>query len=328
MKPLALALAAVVGLTCVPPAAAQPAPRVARIGFVAAVPPDFTPARPYFEAFVRRLREHGWIEKKNVVIDRRHLIGADRSAAEIVAELLRLTPDVLVVATTEAALAAKRASATIPIVAVNPADPVGTGLVASLARPGGNVTGMSFIGTELAGKQLELLREAIPGLARVAVFANPANASHPARIEEAEAVARALKLQLDVLQVGTPQQLDAGFGVAVRRRAQAVLVLIDPLLGRHQRRIAELAVEAKLPALYGLREFVEAGGLMAYGPDFVAMYRRAADYTDKILRGAKPADLPVEQVSRFELVINAKTAEALGITIPPSLAVRADHIIR
>jgi putative ABC transport system substrate-binding protein len=209
-----------------------------------------------------------------------------------------------------------------------PSDPVATGLVSSLARPGGNITGLSFVGTELAGKQVELLREAVPGLTRLAVLANPTNASHSPRTQEIAEVARALKLQSDVQEAKTSAELPEAFARMARRRPGAVIVLADPLFVREASHLVRLAAEQRLPVMYGLREIVEAGGLMAYGANFADLFRRAATYVDKILRGAHPADLPVEQASKFEFVINLKTAKALGLTIPQSLLLRADHVIQ
>jgi putative ABC transport system substrate-binding protein len=242
-------------------------------------------------------------------------------------ELVRARVDVIVVSSTLTALATKQATTTVPVVMTVPSDPVATGLVSSLARPGGNITGLSFVGTELAGKQVEVLREAVPGLTRLAVLANPTNASHSPRTQEIAEVARALKLQSDVQEAKTSAELPAAFARMARRRPGAVIVLADPLFVREASHLVRLAADQRLPVMYGLREIVEAGGLMAYGANFADLFRRAATYVDKILRGARPADLPVEQASKFELVINLKTAKALGLTIPQSLLLRADHVI-
>jgi len=243
-------------------------------------------------------------------------------------ELVRLRVDVIVVASTLTALAAKQATTTVPIVVTVPGDPVAAGLVTSLARPGGNVTGLSFVGTELAGKQVELLKEAVPGLARLGVLANPTNASHPLRTKEIAEVARALKLQIDVREARTQGEIPGAFAAMAKRRPGAAIVLADALFVRETGNIVRLAAEQRLPVMYGLREVVVAGGLMSYGASFTDLFRRAATYVDKILKGAKPADLPVEQASKFELVINLKTAKALGLTIPHSLLLRADEVIQ
>jgi putative ABC transport system substrate-binding protein len=233
-----------------------------------------------------------------------------------------------VVSSTLTALAAKQATSVVPIVVTVPADPVATGLVASLARPGGNVTGLSFVGTELAGKQVELLKEAVPGLGRVAVLANPGNASHVLRTKEIAEVARALKIQSDVVEASTPRGVQEAFAAMAKRRPGAAIVLADPLFFREAHTLVRLAAEQRLPVMYGLREAVVSGGLISYGASFSDLFRRAATYVDKILRGASPSELPVEQASKFELVINLKTAKALGLTIPQALLTRADEVIQ
>jgi putative ABC transport system substrate-binding protein len=251
------------------------------------------------------------MEHQNIVIERRYTEQRKEAALAVAEELVRLRVDVIVVASTLTALAAKQATTTVPIVVTVPGDPVAAGLVTSLARPGGNVTGLSFVGTELAGKQVELLKEAVPGLARLGVLANPTNASHPLRTKEIAEVARA-----------------RAFAAMAKRRPGAAIVLADALFVRETGNLVRLAAEQRPPVMYGLREVVVAGGLMSYGASFTDLFRRAATYVDKILKGAKPADLPVEQASKFELVVNLKTAKALGRTIPQSLLVRADEIIR
>jgi putative ABC transport system substrate-binding protein len=208
------------------------------------------------------------------------------------------------------------------------ADPVGTGFVASLARPGGNITGLSMMAPELAGKRLELLRETTPRISRVAVLRNPANPATALSLSETQAAARVLGVQLQLLEVRTPEELDGALGAAARDRADALIVLPDPMLLTHRRRIADLAAKSRLPAIYYERDFVEAGGLLSYGPSLADMYRRSAVYVDKILKGAKPAELPVEQPTKFELVINLRTAKALGLTIPQSVLIRADEVIQ
>jgi putative ABC transport system substrate-binding protein len=307
-------------------ALAQAEKKVARIGFMsnaAGALPD-----SWWEAFVVALREQGWVEQQNLVIERRYVELRRDAALAAAEELVRLKVDVIVVSSTLSALAAKQITSTVPIVMTVPADPVATGLVSSLARPGGNVTGLSFVGTELAGKQVELLKEAVPGLARITVLINPSNASHQPRTKEIADVARALKLRSDVLEARTPGEIREAFATMAKRRPGAVIVLADPLFVVEASNMVRFAAEYRLPVMYGLKEVVVAGGLMAYGASFTDLFRRAATYVDKILKGARPADLPVEQASKFELVINVKTAKALGLTIPPSLLARADEIIQ
>jgi putative ABC transport system substrate-binding protein len=279
-------------------------------------------------AFHQGLREHGWIEGQSFELVTRFAQWNSERLAELVAELVQLKVDIIVVETAEAALAAKRGTHSIPIVAINPADAVAIGLVASLARPGANVTGMSYLGTELTGKQLELLKEAVPNLARVAVLWNPANPTHPPRLREAKTAVQGLGLKLEPIAARAPSEIDKAVAAMTGTRVQGVLVLSDPMFSGEARRLAQLASKSGLPTMYGFREDVSAGGLMAYGPSFPEMYRHAAIYVDKILKGAKPADLPVEQPTKFELVINLKTAKALGLTIPQTLLLRADQVIQ
>jgi ABC-type uncharacterized transport system substrate-binding protein len=235
--------------------------------------------------------------------------------------------EVIVVAATPVALGAKRATHTIPIVMTIPADPVAVGLVDSLAQPGGNVTGLSFVGTEVAGKQVELLKTAIPNLTSIAVLVNPTNASHVPRTKEIRTAAQALKLRVHVVEASTGEAIADALGQMVKRGAGASLVLADAVFVREADTVIRFGAEQRLPIVYGLKEAPLAGGFMSYGPDFTDLFRRAAGYVDKILRGADPRDLPIEQASKFELVINLKTAKALGLTIPPSLLLRADQVI-
>jgi putative ABC transport system substrate-binding protein len=307
---------------------AQPPGKPARVGYISSIEGSNAVTDLWRKAFVDGLREHGWTENQNVIIERRYAELQSEAAQAVVEELIRSGVDVIVVSSTLTALAAKRATTRVPIVVTVPADPVATGLVASLARPGGNVTGLSFVGTELAGKQLELLNEAVPRLQRVAVLVNPRNASHAPRTKEIAEVARTLKLRSDVVEASTPAQTRAAFDVMASRRAGAAIVLADPLFIREAATLVRLAAEQRLPVMYALREVVMAGGLISYGASFSDLFRRAAAYVDKILRGASPGDLPVEQASRFELVINLKTATALGLTLPQALLIRADEIIR
>ncbi len=315
------------GFVAPSPTRAQPPGKVARVGYITNLPSSSVLADVWRKAFVDGLREHGWVENQNVVIERRYAEVRAEASRAAVEELLRLAVDVIVVSSTLTALAAKQATTKVPIVVTVPADPVATGLVASLARPGGNITGLSFVGTELAGKQLELLTEAVPGLRRVAVLANPGNASHVPRTKEIAEVARTLKLQSDVVEAATPEAIREAFGAMAKRHPGAAIVLSDPLFFREAQTLVRIAAEQRLPVMYALREVVAAGGLMSYGASFRDLFRRAATYVDKILKGASPSDLPVEQASKFELVINLNTATALGLTIPQALLVRADEVI-
>ncbi len=305
-------------------AQAQPAGKVYNIGYLG-LGSSF--AGPNRTAFYRGLQERGWIEGQNFVLTTRFAQFKSKRLREMVAELVQRKVDVLVVQSAEGALAAKHGTSTIPIVAVSPADAVAIGLVASLARPGGNVTGLSYLGTELIGKQMELLREAAPSLSRMAALSNPANPTHAPRLRAAAIGAQGLRVHLEPIEARTPAELDKAFATMMRARVGGVLVLSDPMFGDEARRLAQLASTSGLPAIYGFRMSVDAGGLMSYGPDFPDLFHRAAAYVDKILKGAKPGDLPIEQPTKFELVINLKAAKALGLTIPPSLLLRADQVI-
>ena len=278
-------------------------------------------------AFYRGLQEHGWIEGQNFVLTTRFAQLKPERLREMVAELVQRRVAVIVVQSAEAALAAKHGTSTIPIVAVSPADAVAIGLVASLARPGANVTGLSYLGTELIAKQIELLKEAVPNLSRVAALSNPANPTHAPRLRAAVIGAQGLRVHLESIEARTPSELDKAFATIMRARVGGVLVLSDPMFAAEARRLVQFASASGLPAIYGFRNFVDAGGLISYGPDFPNLFYRSAAYVDKILRGAKPGDLPIEQPTKFELVINRKTAKTLGLTLPPSLLLRADQII-
>ncbi len=321
-----LMIVLVVGAVVAPLAAeAQQQGKVPRVGYLSSG--SATTSR-YLEAFRQGLRELGWVEGQNIVIDWRYAEGRLDRLPDLAAELVRLKVDVIVTVPTPAAVAAKNATGTIPIVMINVSDPVGLGLIASLARPGGNATGLSYsVGVESFGKALELLKETVPKLHRVAVLSNPANPAHAPVIGDVKVAARSLGVQLQLLEARGPNELDVAFAAMAKERVGALLVLPDSMLILHRARLADLAAKNRLPAMYGLREHVEAGGLMTYGPSTVANFRRAAFFMDKILKGAKPADLPVEQPTKFELVINRKTAKALGLTIPPSVLVRADEMI-
>jgi putative tryptophan/tyrosine transport system substrate-binding protein len=309
----------------VAPLAAAPTPgQVYRIGYLGTTPP---PAHQW-EALLDGLRERGYHEGRNLVFERRFSEGHAERFPAFAAELVQLRVDLILVITTPAALAAKHATQTIPIVIPTAIDPVGAGLVASLARPGGNLTGLSALTAELNGKRLELLQEVVPGVTRVAVLWNAANPANAAAWEETQAAARALGLRLHAQEVRGPQDLEGAFARTAQARPEALLVLSDALLGMHRPQIAAFATQQHLPSVFPSGEWVVAGGLMTYGPSTPDLYRRAATYVDKILKGAKPADLPVEQPMKFELVINLKTAQALGLTIPPTLLFQADEVIR
>ena len=303
--------------------AQQPA-KLPTIGFLGASTPSAQ--SQWVAAFVQRLRELGWIEGRTVAIEYRWAEGRSERFAEIAAEFVRLKVDVIVTAGTAAVLAAKQATSVIPIVFAVAGDPVGSGLVASLARPGGNVTGLSIQATDLAGKRLELLREVVPGLRRLAIMANVGNPGAVLEMGEVQAAARTLGLEVATLEIRRAEDIAPAFE-ALKGRADALYVCADPLVITNRIRINTLALGARLPTMHGIREYVEAGGLMSYGPNFPDLFRRAADYVDKILRGAKPADIPVEQPTKFDLVINLTTAKALGLDVPPTLLARADEVI-
>jgi putative ABC transport system substrate-binding protein len=277
-------------------------------------------------AFVQRLRELGWIDGRNLAIEYRWAEGRNERYAENAAEFVRLKVDVIVTVATPPTLAAKQATAVIPIVFAAASDPVGTGLVASLARPGGNVTGLANQVSDTGGKKLELLREAVPGLRRLAIMANVGNPASVLDMDEAEATARTLGLEVIRSEIRRADDIASAFD-ALKDRAEALYVCVDPLVNTHRIRVNTLALGARLPTIHGLREYVEAGGLMSYGLNLPDLLRRAADYVDKILRGAKPGDIPVEQPTKFDLVINLTTAKALGLEIPASLLARADEVI-
>ncbi len=301
---------------------AQLAGKVPRIGVLG----EQAPIDPSVAAFRQGLRELGYTEGQNIVIEYRYAHGVIDRFPKLAAELIGLKVDVLVVGGTAAAQSAKAATTAVPIVFVLPGDPVGSGLVASLARPGGNATGTSTVLTELSRKHLELLKAVVPRLSRVTVLYNPGTISGTA-LKAAREAAHALAVELQVLEVRRPNELTSAFSVLTARRPDALLAMSDPVFGAELTQLANLAAMNRLPAIYGRKEFAEAGGLMAYGPNFPENYRRAATYVDRILKGATPADLPVEQPSKFELVINLKTAKALGLTIPQSLLLRADQVI-
>jgi putative ABC transport system substrate-binding protein len=277
-------------------------------------------------AFVQRLRELGWVEGHNLTIDYRWAEGRSERFAEIAAEIVRLKVNVIVTVTTPAALAAKQATSLIPIVFAAAGDPVGTGLVASLARPGGNVTGLSNLISDTGGKKLQLLREIVPDLGRLAIMANVSNPAVVLELDDAQAAARTLGLEVTISEVRRVEDIASAFD-ALKGRADALYVCADPLMYTHRIRINTLALSVRLPTMHGIREYVEAGGLMSYGANIADLFRRNAEYVDRILRGAKPSDIPVEQPTKFDLVINLTTARALGLTVPPILLARADEVI-
>ena len=305
-------------------AAAQQAGKVYRIGFLWDTPVVWPHA---LQAFRQGLRDLGWVEGQNIVIEYRWTEGHFDRLPSLVEEFVRLKVDLIVAPTSIYTGAAKLATSTIPIVFASHADPIGSGHVASLARPGTNATGLTVVMSETMAKSLELLKGTVPGLTRVAVIWDPATPSHRPALKAVEDMGRALGLRLQTVPVRSTAEFDSAFSAIVRERAGAVLVLSTPLFMGGAKRLAELALTYKLPTMFGPREHVEAGGLLSYSPDRADLYRRAASYVDKILKGANPADLPVQQATKFDLVINLKTARALGLMIPQSMLVRADHII-
>src|SRR5262245_16216367 len=304
---------------------AQQAKNVPRIGLL--WPYSSSVASPLIEAFRQGLREVGYVEGQNIAIESRWADGKYDRLPGLAAELVRLPVDVIVAAATVAIHAAQQATRTIPIVMTISNDPVDSGFVASLARPSQNITGLSILSPELSGRRLELLKETIPKISRAAVLWNSSNPSHALLVRESEAGARALGVQIQLVEVEDPAELDHAFLAMTRVRAGALLVLPDATFRQQRTRLLDLAAKYRLPAMYWSKEFVEAGGFMAYGASVPDLCRRAAIYVDKILKGAKPADLPVEQPTKFELVINLKTAKALHLTIPPSVLLRADQVI-
>jgi putative tryptophan/tyrosine transport system substrate-binding protein len=306
-------------------ARAQTPRKVPRIGYlgagIRAVSPNLV------DVFLQRLRELGYIEGQNFVLVDRYAEGQQERLPELAAELVRLEVDLLVAPTSGAAKAAMNATRTIPIVMAGGGDPVGLGLVASLARPGGNVTGPSMMNTEIIGKRMQLLKEVVPRLARVAILANSVNPIHALFWRETEPAARELGLELQLVEARAPEDFEAAFAAATQGKAGALIALDDALTYNYRSRIVALAAASRLPALYGYREFPDEGGLMSYGANLASHYRHAADYVNKILKGAKPADLPIEQPTKFDLIVNLKTAKALGLQLSPTLLGRADEVI-
>jgi putative ABC transport system substrate-binding protein len=310
---------------------AQQPTKVARIGYLVTGGLDSPETRILLDAFRQGLRERGYVEGQNLVIEYRAADGQLERFPALAAELVQLQPEVIVAQGTPAARAAQQATSTVPIVTPVMGDPVGDGLVASLARPGGNITGLTFLGPELVAKRLELLKEALPRVSRVAALWHPgayAERTPSAMVQETEAAARTLGMQLQRVEVRGPDELDRAFSTMTRERAEALIVLPSAMLYNERRRLVDLAARHRLPAMYQAREMVELGGLIAYGASIPDLIRRSATHVDKILKGAKPADLPVEQPTTFELVVNLKTAEALGVTVPRTLLFQATEVIR
>ena len=305
---------------------AHQAGKVYRIGVLERIPAARNAAN--LDAFRQGLLELGYVEGKSFVIEYRSADGRSERFADLATELVSLKVDLILTRGTPAALAAKKATSTIPLVMAASGDPVGTGIVSSLARPGGNVTGLSAVVIDLWGKRLELLRELVPGVSRIAAILNTSNPAIALEWKELAIAAQRLGSQLQLLDVRKPEDLGRAFEASIRQHVGAIIVGIDDLTQMHKRDIVDSAAKNRLPAMYNSREFVDAGGLITYGVSYPDLYRRAAKFVDKILKGAKPADLPVEQPTTFELVINLKTAKALGLTIPPSVLVRADEVIQ
>lgn len=319
-----LFIAVALGLLIAPLGQAPSASKVFHIGYFVARAPD--PATD--GAFLQGLRDLGYVEGRNIVIERRFAYNKAEALPVLAGELAGMKLDLIVVAPINTALAMKKATSTIPIVMANGGEPVRVGLVASLARPGGNVTGLSNVSTDLIGKEMELLKEAVPGSSRVAFLVNASSPLADQQLREAHTGARSLGIRLVPGKTRDASQYQAAFAAFTRDRASALIVNLDPMFFTHRQRIADLAVAHRLPAISAFREFAEAGGLMAYGANLADMFRRSATYVDKILKGANPGDLPVEQPTKFDFVINLRTAKSLGITIPQSILLRADEVIQ
>jgi len=307
-------------------AEAQQSGKLPRVGLLFVG--ESSPPSPHVQALGQGLRNLGYVEGKTIVLEYRYAEGKIERLPELAAELVRLPVDVIVTALSPAIQAAKQATDTIPIVFAVSGNPLATGYVASLAHPGGNVTGLSAMDYDLTGKRLELLTEALRKVSRVAVLWNPGNGAMVLKMEEVRVAAHSLRVEIKSLEARRPQDFDQALAALPREHADALLTLADPLTLFHRDRIIEAAAKNRLPAMYELQEFVEAGGLMSYGPSILDNFRRAATYVDKILKGAKPGDLPVEQPTKFELVINLKIAKQIGLTIPPNVLARADRVIR
>jgi ABC-type uncharacterized transport system substrate-binding protein len=305
---------------------AQQLEKLPRIGFLGATSAAVEKSR--IDAFQQGLREFGYVEGKNIGIEYRWAEGRLDRLPELAAELVRLRVDILVTGGSTSSRAAKEATTTIPIVMAQVNDPVGSGMVASLARPGGNITGLSTLVPELSGKRLELLKEIVPKLSHVALFGTSNTPGNAEALSETELAAKAFRVHFQYLEIRGPKDIDTTFRAATKNRVDAVLVPGNPVLIVRRKQIAELAAKNRLPIAYGQPEYVEEGGVMSYGTSVTDLYRRAATYVDKILKGTKPGDLPVEQPTKFELVINLKTAKQIGLTIPPNVLARADRVIK
>ena len=305
---------------------AQAQDKIWRVGMLETISTTLNAAN--LDAFRQRLRELGYVEGRNLIIEYRSADGRSERFAALATELVGLKVDLIVTRGTPAAVAAKNATRTIPVVMANAGDPVDSGLVTSLARPGGNVTGLSSLTVNLEAKRFGLLRELVPGITRIAALYNMSSPANPPQWKEIEAAARAVGVQPQLLDVRKPEDLGPAFDAATRQRADGLIVGQEGLFQANRKLIAELAAKHRLPAIYRSMEFIEAGGLMAYGPSYPDLYRRAATYVDKVFKGAKPGDMPVEQPIKFELIINLKTAKTLGLTIPQSLLLRADEVIQ
>jgi putative tryptophan/tyrosine transport system substrate-binding protein len=319
-------LVAVVLLAVAVMADAQQPTKIPRIGYLSATSPSANLAR--IEAFRQGLRELGYVEGKNIVIEWRYAEGKLDHVRELAAELVRLKVDVIVTAGPASTRPAKEATLTTPIVMAQVNDPVGNGFVASLARPGGNITGLATLAPEISGKQLELLKEIVPRISRVAVLGNSTEPGNAQALREVELAAGTFGVQLQHLDVLGPKDIETAFRAATKGRADALLVLASPVLNDQRTHIADLALKSRLPAIYPQTEYMEAGGLMYYGASTSDLFRRAATYVDKILKGVKPADLPVEQPKKFEFIINLKAAKQIGLRIPPNVLARADKVIK
>jgi putative tryptophan/tyrosine transport system substrate-binding protein len=327
MRLIGLAVILTVGFFATPLAAEAQPGTVPRIGVLSPSAPSDPRMQRRLEAFQQGLRELGYVEGQNIAIESRWAEGKYDRLPALAAELVRLKVNVILTMAPPPTQAAKDATRTIPIVMGAVADAITAGFVSNLARPDGNITGLSMMVPELVGKQLEILKEVVPKLSRVVLLGNPTNLSNAAQSREAEGAARVLGLRLQPVAARDPGEIDRAFVAMTREKPDAVIVLLDSIFLDRRTRIADLAVKQRMPTVYGAGEHAEAGGLMTYGPNIPSMFRRAATFVDKILKGAKPADLPVEQPTKFELVINLKTAKTLGLTIPQSILTRADQVI-
>ena len=319
-------VAAALLLTLATNASAQQSTKVPRIGFLMGSPSAAITAR--IDAFRRGLREFGYVEGKNIIIEWRSAEGKLDRLPALAAELLRLNVEVIVTGGSTSSVAAKEVTTAVPIVMAYDDDPVGSGFVASLARPGGNITGLSTLAPDISGKQLELLKEIVPKLSRVALFGTSTRSGNAQSLREVDLASAAFGLQIQYIDVLTPKDIGTAFQAARKGRAEAMLVLSSPVIFSERTTIADLAAKSRLPAIYPQSDYMDAGGLMFYGPSITDLFRRAAIYVDKILKGAKPADLPVEQPTKFDLVINLKTAKQIGLTIPQSVLYKADKVIK